>query len=195
MSQEENKKYRDIMKTSKELFWKHGFRRVTVEEICKKAGVSKMTYYRFFSNKFENAKAVFEEAVDKGIKTWREILEADTTSAEKVKQIIFFKIESTNEISKEFVEDFYLGSQPELKVYVEEKTRNTWNSLIEDFRIAQKKGFFRDDFKPEFLFHISNKFTDLMNDNSLSQYYESTQDMIMEFVNFFAYGISKHDIK
>ena len=50
-----SKKYQDIKKKGKELFWKYGTKRVTVEEICREAGVSKMTYYKFFKNKNEQS--------------------------------------------------------------------------------------------------------------------------------------------
>ena len=46
-----NRKYDDIMSTGKDLFWKYGIRRVTVEEICEKSNVSKMTFYKYFPNK------------------------------------------------------------------------------------------------------------------------------------------------
>jgi len=47
-----NPKREQILTTGKELFWKFGFKRVTIEEICKEAGVSKMTYYKFFTTKW-----------------------------------------------------------------------------------------------------------------------------------------------
>ena len=43
--------YQILFSTAKNLFFKFGLRRVSVEEICKKASVSKMTFYRNFNNK------------------------------------------------------------------------------------------------------------------------------------------------
>ena len=51
MSVTSSPKKEQILKTGKELFWKYGFKLVTIEEICKEAGVSKMTYYKYFTNK------------------------------------------------------------------------------------------------------------------------------------------------
>jgi AcrR family transcriptional regulator len=48
---QDNKKYQDLLNTARELFFKHGTKRVTIEEICEKADVSKMTFYKFFRNK------------------------------------------------------------------------------------------------------------------------------------------------
>jgi len=46
MNRSENQKYNQIIDTSKKLFWKYGIKRVTIEEICREAGVSKMTFYK-----------------------------------------------------------------------------------------------------------------------------------------------------
>ncbi|MDH5400751.1 MAG: TetR/AcrR family transcriptional regulator, partial [Cyclobacteriaceae bacterium] len=56
----QNRKYQAIFETAKELFWKYGIRRVTIEEICKEAGVSKMTFYKFFPNKVALANTILE---------------------------------------------------------------------------------------------------------------------------------------
>ncbi|MBN2410872.1 helix-turn-helix transcriptional regulator, partial [candidate division KSB1 bacterium] len=50
--------------TAKELFFKYGIRRVTIEEICKKARVSKMTFYKFFQNKIELAIVMLKKLYD-----------------------------------------------------------------------------------------------------------------------------------
>ena len=56
-AQPDSSKSLDILNTARQLFWKHGIRRVSVEEVCREAGVSKMTFYRSFPNKIELAKA------------------------------------------------------------------------------------------------------------------------------------------
>ena len=186
-------KYEDILKTAQDLFWKHGFRRVSVEEICKKAGVSKMTFYRYFPNKIELAKTVFLNVVRDGQVKFRNIMQEGIPMKEKIKRIIEFKTEATNEISREFMEDFYLGSEPELKDFVNRTTSEVWNSLINDYRNAQEAGIFRKDFKPELLIQISFKFVDLLSDEKLTGLYDSPQEFILELTNLLTYGISPHD--
>lgn len=78
-----NKKYLEIQKTSRELFWKHGFRRVTIQEICEKAGVSKMTFYKYFPNKIELAKTIFTNEVEEGTEKFNRLIEEDIPVAEK----------------------------------------------------------------------------------------------------------------
>ena len=186
-----SKKYRDILTAARELFWKHGFRRVTIQEICEKAGVSKMTFYKYFPNKVELAKSVFAYEVEKGMKRFSQLLEENISGEEMLKEMIRLKAEGTNDISHEFMEDFYLDNEPELKIFVEEKSKEAWTRLINGWRKAQEKGVFRKDFKPEFLFSVAMKIQELLKDEELAAMYDSTQEFILEFTRFIAYGISK----
>jgi AcrR family transcriptional regulator len=189
----QHKKYIDLLKTAQELFWKHGYRRVSVEEICRKAGVSKMTFYRFFPNKLELAKTVFDNAIDEGVQRFRGIMEDESSASDKIKKVIQMKLDGTHDISQEFLFDFYNCPELGLMTYIEEKTRNIWAMLMEDFRLAQQKGLFRKDMKPEFYFYMAQKLGEIYNDKQLSVLYHNPQEFIMEIVNFFMYGLSPHE--
>jgi AcrR family transcriptional regulator len=188
-----NKKYNDIITTAKDLFWKHGFRRVSTEEICKKSGVSKMTFYKFFPNKIELAKTVFDSVVAEGEQKFKQILKEELPTSEKIKKIILLKVEGTNNISPEFMQDFYLGTEPELKTYVEERTRKAWDILIDHIKEAQETGIFRKNFKPELLIKVQFKLSELLEDKSVVNMYNSQQELILEFTNLLVYGISQRE--
>jgi len=186
-------KYKDIMQTAHDLFWKHGFKRVSVEEICRKAGVSKMTFYRFFPNKIELAKKVYTQEVDKGVYVFKTIMEEKSSSEEKMKKILMMKFEGTNNISREFIMDFYSDQELGLKHFIEQKTTEVWQQLIQDFKTAQEKGIFRKDFKPEFILFLSQRIMDMLTDENLLKLYKNQQEVIMELTNFFVYGISPQE--
>lgn len=185
----DNPKYQDIMNTAHDLFWKHGFKRVSVEEICKKAGISKMTFYRFFPNKIELAKEVFSLVIDDGMQQFKDIMQSDIPGPEKIKRIILLKTEGTNNISKEFMEDFYVDDKIDLKDFVDEKIRNAGAIGLNSFKEAQQNGIIRKDVKLEFMFAFSTKAVEILNDEKLLQLYDTPQDLILEFVNIFIYGI------
>ena len=186
-------KYKDIMQAAHDLFWKHGFKRVSVEEICRKAGVSKMTFYRFFPNKIELAKKVYTQEVDKGVYVFKTIMEEKSSSEEKMKKILMMKFEGTNNISREFIMDFYSDQELGLKHFIEQKTTEVWQQLIQDFKTAQEKGIFRKDFKPEFILFLSQRIMDMLTDENLLKLYKNQQEVIMELTNFFVYGISPQE--
>jgi AcrR family transcriptional regulator len=188
-----NKKYSILVQTARELFWKHGFRRVSVEEICRKAGVSKMTFYRFFPNKLELAKTVFDKVTEEGLQQFRNIMIENTNASEKMKKLIGMKLEGTHDISQEFLIDLYSCPELGLTSYIEEKTNTAWKVIMDDFREAQKKGWFRNDIKPEFYFYMAQKLGEIYKDKNIMGLYNNPQELINEIVNFFMYGISPHD--
>ena len=185
-----NKKYLQLVATGRDLFWKHGFKRVSIEEVCQKAGVSKMTFYRFFANKIDLAKAVFDEEVAEGLQRFRDILAEDSTPDQKIRKILLMKMQGTDHISREFLVDFYADKELGLKDFIAQKTRETWEEMLADIKTAQGKDIFRGDMKPEFIIYFSQKMTELVTDEKLLSLYESPQDLVMELTNFVSYGIA-----
>lgn len=185
-----SKKQAQILETGHRLFWKYGFKRVTVEELCRESGVSKMTFYRYYPDKITLAKAVFDREVEKSILRFREIMAADDSPDEKIRQILLMKSDSVSGISKEFLKDFYADNDIGLGAYIAEKTSIVWNEIILDFKAAQDKGIFRTDFKPELMLYLSQKLIDIMSDEYLISLFGSPENTVMELARFFTYGIS-----
>jgi AcrR family transcriptional regulator len=178
-----------LLATGKELFMKHGFRRVSVEDVCAKAGISKMTFYRFFPNKTELAKAVYIKIAEDGYDRFKEILNSNATPEEMIHQMVMMKMEGTNEVSQEFIVDFYTSKETGLKEFVTTTMEDYWRGVISDFRKAQAKGIFRDDFNPEFFFLLSQKITTSLDDPAITKLFPNPQAMVMELINIMMYGI------
>ena len=190
-----NKKYIAIKDAAKDLFWKHGLKRVSIEEICQKAGASKMTFYKFFPNKTELAKTIFTDVVESGQTRFQEILKSDKPPSTKVKEILLMKLEGTNNISPEFMKDFYSGGDPELTAFVEQITVKTWENLRNDYKKAQEEGIFRKDFNIELLIKLKFKLAEVLEDENIVKLYGSPQEMILELANLLTYGIVEHEQK
>jgi AcrR family transcriptional regulator len=185
-----NKKYLAILNTSKELFWKYGFRRVTINEICREAKTSKMTFYRFFPNKVEVARSVFDMVADEGLQKFTEILKEESSPSEKMKRMLQLKSDGTANISSEFLNDFYSNPELGLAPYIEEKTKMLWVNTLQLFKEGQNEGWIRDNMNVEFMFLFMLKSTTLINDKEVLKLFSSPQELIMELANMFVYGIS-----
>ena len=188
-----SKKFQKILATARDLFWKYGFKRISIEELCQKAEVSKMTFYKFFPNKIALAKAVFDHEVDEGLKRFRHIIRDDCPAAEKIRKIVAMKVEGTNDISREFLQDFYGDRELGLREHIEERTREAWAEIVKDFKYAQEQGWFRSNMKPELFFYISQKMGELVTDENLLKMYNSPQELVLEFTNLMAFGISPRE--
>ncbi|NOQ26651.1 MAG: TetR family transcriptional regulator [Bacteroidales bacterium] len=191
----DDQKLKEIIVAAKELFWKHGFKRVTIEEVCRKAKVSKMTFYKHFKNKMELIKYLLNFIFDKSLKKYREIMDSDLPFPEKVKQTLDLKMEQSQDISNEFMNDYIRHADPEMLEFLNQIQSKNLKMIVNDYVEAQKKGEIRKDIKPEFILYFLNQMFVMMKDESLEKLYSNPQDLIMEFINFFFYGVLPRDGK
>lgn len=183
------KKFESIVGAAKSLFWKHGIRRVTIEEICQDAGVSKMTCYKYFSNKTAIAKYLIEDMFESGIKAYKEIYHGDISYEEKVKKMLDLKMSNAHEMSQELLDDIYKNQDEELSKTIENIKKRMIGIYLDDIREAQKIEEIRDDVKPEFMLYFLNNLTEMLTDQRLVSIYSNPQQMISEVMTFFFYGI------
>ncbi|HUS87270.1 MAG TPA: TetR/AcrR family transcriptional regulator [Bacteroidales bacterium] len=184
-----NKKYLQIIETGRDLFWKYGIKRVTIEEVCSKANVSKMTFYKHFSNKNHLVKQILDYIYDEGIRHYRSIMDSDKLYREKVADLVKLKIDATNDISHEFLNDYYSIMDNKLKGYLQNLMEKYTKIFLTDFIKAQKTGDIRADLKPEFIIYFINHMVILVNDPALNALYPDAQEMILELMNLLFYGI------
>jgi AcrR family transcriptional regulator len=184
-----NTKLQDLVNTAIELFWKFGFQRVTVEELCQEAGVSKMTFYKHFDNKIDLVKFILLELTSQTYEKYNQIMEQDIPFEEKVKQTIDLKMEQTEKMSEEFFRDIYAYDDPGLHDFVQANMGKWIKKIHESFLEAQRKGCIRKDMKPEFIVYFLNHMSDMMNDENMKKLYANPQEQIRELINFFFYGI------
>ncbi|MBU8891392.1 MAG: TetR/AcrR family transcriptional regulator [Bacteroidales bacterium] len=185
----DDQKLKEILIAAKELFWKYGFKRVTIEEVCREANVSKMTFYKHFKNKMELVKYILNHITDNANKKYRLIMDSDIPFSDKIKKTIDLKLEASQDISNEFYNDYVRHADPEMIAFLQEKRNEFLGTILKDYADAQKKGEIRKDLKPEFILYFLNQMQELIKDEQLEKMYDNPQDIIMEFTNFFFYGI------
>lgn len=183
-------KYLDICLTGKELFWKYGVKRVTIEEICNVAGVSKMTFYKYFPNKIELAKTIFEDVFEKSMKRFKNAISSDMSFQDKVKEMIALKMESSKDVSVEFLNDIYKNPELGLLEYSVKRQNESLELFAAFLTDAQKQGFIRKEIKIEFVFYWIQQMSHIMEDEKMVAKYDHPQDLIKELMNFLFYGLS-----
>jgi len=186
----EDEKQRQVIETGKELFFRYGIKRVTVEEICREARVSKMTFYKHFSNKYELVKKIIDLLIAENLIRYREVMKrTDISFEEKVRLTIQMKMEGINEFGDAFYDDYLVQNEPELASYIQAKSSSVLTEILKDYVEAQHRGDIRKDIKPEFIHYFLNHIFDIAKDKELLKLYDHPQEVIMELVNFFFYGI------
>ena len=182
------KKILQILSTAEELFQRFGFKRITIEEICVKANVSKMTFYKYFPNKNELIKRILNSWLKQIERALEGIGGMDIPFTEKISKLLSLKEESTGKISKEFVAE-YMNSDHDLQNFIKDYYGRSNVFFIDFIKRAQEKGDVRRDIKPEFLVAILNKMLELAKDETVLNLYPKVPDFLFEVNNFIYYGV------
>ncbi|MDD4605478.1 MAG: TetR/AcrR family transcriptional regulator, partial [Dysgonamonadaceae bacterium] len=164
-----NKKFQDIAATAKTLFWKYGIKRVTVEEICKEAYVSKMTFYKFFKKKDALAEYLLINVLAEWHDQYRAIMKQDIAFASKINQVIALEQKASENMGEEFFNDILNNEYPDLQKLINESTESYHSEIVEDMIEAQQQGEIRKNIKPEFLLYLLKDISEKVMDENLSK--------------------------
>lgn len=186
----ENARKKKLVEAGKTLFYKYGYRKVTVEEICKSAGISKMTFYRYFENKIDLVKFIMTEIASEGWSKYLEIKNLNIPFEEKIRATIQMKFDTTEQYSDDLLRDVYDDKDSGLMDLLQRLSSEMMIQVMEDYRIAQKEGHIRKDLNLNFIPWFLNQINNLVNDPGLLELYENNIRLAMkEIINFFFYGI------
>ncbi|MDL2282873.1 TetR/AcrR family transcriptional regulator, partial [Parabacteroides sp. OttesenSCG-928-G06] len=105
MASKRGHKQEDIIHAGWRLMQRYGVRRVTIEEICREAGVSKMTFYKYFENKMALVKGMIHFYAGENLKEFRQTMAMDISFNEKMERTLYLKLAKSKEISTEFIQD------------------------------------------------------------------------------------------
>jgi len=186
----ENQKYIDIFDTGKNLFWKYGLKRVSIEEICREAKVSKMTFYKFFPNKIELAKTILTKVYNDSLIKFENVVNSNMSFSEITQELFLIKSEAAKNISLDFMDDLLKNPNPEIHKLIEEKSSRSLNIFIKFLKDSQAKGLFRKDIKIEFVLYYVNHMSQILEDANLVKLYKQPSDLVIEAMNFLFYGLS-----
>jgi AcrR family transcriptional regulator len=184
----EPKKKIQIVEAAEKLFNQFGFKKVSVEEICEAAGASKMTFYKYFANKNELIKHLWQVMIDASWVKLDKLDQQDVPFAEKVKMIIKMKEEATSQMGSEYIHD-YLNMVPELMDFYNQIFGEVMTRFMEIIRKAQEKGEVRKSIRPEFFLTVINMMMELAKNEQLAAVYANYTDFALEINNFLYYGL------
>ena len=167
MAAKESKKRRQLIETGKELFLKHGIKRITIDEICSEAGVSKVTFYKYFKNKQALLKTIRDEFIELGFAKFDEINDLDIPFVQKIKQMSRWRVDFFSSIKGEFLDEV-LEMDNFIKKYM---TRYT-----EILKSAQAKGDIRKNISPHLIVLITEKMREVTLEGKWKEIFQDFAD-------------------
>lgn len=177
-----------ILETAEDLFQRFGIKRISIEEICSTANVSKMTFYKYFKNKVELVHFLWSHWFEQNNAKFAEVRAMDIAFTEKLALILKLKEEGTQKVSYQFALD-YLNGVPELEEFFQQQYTKSMATFMDFIQEAQHKGKVRPEMKIEFFLAVIGTMKVLMQNKSLVELYPHYQDFIMEVNNFLFYGL------
>lgn len=184
-----NKKYQAIAITAKELFWKFGLKRVSIDEICAAASVSKMTFYKYFPNKVELAKSILQTIMEESLLQFKCIVDSEMAFEQKVEQMMHMKMEGTREMSVELLNDIYANTDNGLLTFMQQYSNQSIALFTDFLKAAQANGHIRQNVRIDFILYQMNLMLQTVNDKNLLDTYDSPNELIMENMRYLFYGM------
>lgn len=183
-----SKKEELLVQTATDLFMQYGVKRVTVEEICRTAKISKMTFYKYYANKAEIAEHIIFSILEKAQMEFDSIWKQLSTFERKIDQFFKLKMEYARKFSKEFFLDF-MGLSPAIHQKIlnyRQKNQITFINMVEQ---AQKSGSIRSDVSIDLLTYMMDKLLEFTEDENFLSMYKNTEDLTWDMINFYFFGI------
>ena len=178
--------------TAKELFWKHGFKKVSIDEICKKAAVSRKTFYTYYPNKQALVLSILESLTNEMLDIFA-VLVADTEKSffEKMNMLLSLKFEMNKEFSMEFINDFLHPDSAELLEYLNTVVGKSLMLTREFFTNAQKNGEMNPGLNIDFLLWNMQKQLEICSTPEALAMFPDSESMVRQISELMIYGVMK----
>jgi AcrR family transcriptional regulator len=179
------------MNTAEALFLKYGFRRVSVDEICRNAKVSRKTFYVYFANKETLVIQILDKINGMFLNNFVEVMTADAPFIDKIMQAMEMKLAFSKQVSIDFVSDF---TSVETVVHhyhkMAEKNIDIARSV---FAQAQEKGEIRSNLSIDFIMAMLNYQIDLCEKQEFCRLFKDSESMIKQMSEMFLFGIVENN--
>ncbi len=189
MGKSSSPKFRKLVQTARDLFFRYGIKRVTIEEICQKAGVSRMMFYRYFRNKDAIAMYILDQIYSDAWSKFDEVLAEDIPFEEKIRRIAVVKMEMADEYSMEFLNEFLADEDSECGRLLMKKRKETYEFTRKIYTDAQERGDIRKDIRVDLIMFMMEYSLEIVRDERVQSVYPDMSELVREIFALLFYGI------
>jgi len=142
-------------------------KKVTVEEICREAKVSKVTFYKYFKNKSELLNVIRDELMDMGFSKFDEISNMNIPYPDKINLMSEWRIKFFSSLNGNF-----LGEVLELELVAEESKKR----FLKNIKAAQSTNEIKPDLSPDLIWLITEKMNEVTREGSWKKLFNNYAD-------------------
>jgi AcrR family transcriptional regulator len=179
-----------LLASAKKLFWQYGIKRVSVEDICTGAGLSKMTFYRNFENKDAIAYELMRGLTEVGQTRFAEIMERSESLPARLREVIKMKLAYSQGISDEFLHDVLRSDDPKFLNLLEAQHKQSRDQL--SHYLIESIG--REEIDPNlniaFVLFMVDDISNKMDDEAMVAIFPDPVDRIEHLISLLFFGIS-----
>lgn len=184
-------KQQQLEHTAQKLFFKHGFKRVSIEELCKKATVSRKTFYTFYDNKNALVLELMQRMMEESLQQYQDVIDEDLLFSEKMAKALQMKYSMSKQFTIEFVEDIYNSEVPELVEYIKNASAKSMELTRQLFIQAKSKGELNPDLNIDYVMWLLGKYQDIINSHELMAMFPNAETLTRQISETFVYGVMK----
>lgn len=177
-----------LLATAEPMLKRFGIKRISVEEICAAAQVSKMTFYKYFRNKNDLVKVILTSWIEPAYAQTEAIMSSKLNFPEKIQLLLENKQKMLEQLSDAFLTD-YLQDNQEIRAFIQSWSDKIGRRFTEFLKEAQARGELIVDVKPELFLTYLEKVWELARDTKLAQLYPSYSDYLSVINRIFFYGV------
>ena len=179
-----------IRRAALELFKTYGFKKVSINEIAHKAGVSPVTIYNHFGSKDELVRETIKAQFLDMMQRYRAIIDKEGSFPEKLETIIFDKTEIAGQFQGELAQTVF-QNDPEMKQFVETLWRGDVGQLTIDLiEEGRRQGYVSPELSQEaILLYLELLRRGIAASTDLLATMEPDVKLYRELNNLFVYGL------
>jgi AcrR family transcriptional regulator len=174
---------------AKTLFFRFGVRRVSVDEICREARVSKMSFYRHFKDKDELAIRVLGAHFSGRMAALEKILAEDSPFEERLRRVLELKAEGFKAAGNEMVREVLTDRASPVGRFLGEIQQNQARRTREIFIELQRRGDIRRDIGVEVVLHAVEGIWRAFADEALLRLYPDKSRLYHELFQAVYHGV------
>ncbi|MFC2068395.1 TetR/AcrR family transcriptional regulator [Chloroflexota bacterium] len=185
----EQKKER-IRGAALDLFSAYGFKKTSISDIAEKAGVSKVTIYKYFGDKDSLVRDIIKSLFTAVMERYRLIIEEDLAFQDKLQQIILDKAEWGRYYKGDFLKAV-ISNDPEIRHYVDTMYKEEINPLLLNFfEEGKRQGYVCSNLSQEAILLFSVILREgLITRLDISSDTEQKVKLLSDIIHLYLYGV------
>ena len=181
-----------LKQVATELFYQQGWKLTSIAEICRVAGVSRVTFYKYFPTKQDLVKSIFEEQKNNMRQEFDRLLATKADLATVIQQILTMQQESMATLySAAVLHDLNHDKDETLQDFFRQMVQEKYHYMHYFFSTLQKRKSIRNDFPVILIDVLIQKMDEMIHSSVLQKHYAGKeQQLFKEVLQLFLHGLT-----